>query len=143
MGKNNQKTVTVFKEPTDTKRIYAKISIAAMDEAKKNLNDGAFLLWLYFAKNQDKYCFDLSSKAIERDFNIKKGQYSAAIKELTDKRYLIDVNTDPDAVANLWEFHEKPVPIPAPPINPRDVKLKVQTVRDDFSFLDHDENYGF
>ena len=137
MGKNNQKTVKIYKEPTNSRNVYATINIAAMEEAKKNLNDGAFALWLYFAKNQNHFSFDLSSKAVERDFNIKRSQYNSAVKELTENRYLIDVNTDPNAVANLWEFHEKPVEPPAPPKQIKPQQQKTKTIQE-FSFLEDD-----
>ena len=96
----NQKEVVVNKEKCNKENLYATINLAAMDKAAQDLDAGAFKLWTYFAKNQNGYKFALSSKAVERDFGIKIKQYNNAIKELTDKGYLIHIQGD------SYEFHE-------------------------------------
>ena len=96
----NQKEVVVNKEKCNKENLYATINLAAMDKAAQDLDAGAFKLWMYFAKNQNGYKFALSSKAVERDFGIKIKQYNNAIKELTDKGYLVHIQGD------SYEFHE-------------------------------------
>lgn len=96
----NQKEVVVNKEKCNKENLYATINLAAMDKAAQDLDAGAFKLWTYFAKNQNGYKFALSSKAVERDFGIKIKQYNNAIKELTDKGYLVHIQGD------SYEFHE-------------------------------------
>ena len=96
----NQKEVVVNKEKCNKENLYATINLAAMDKAAQDLDAGAFKLWMYFAKNQNGYKFALSSKAVERDFGIKIKQYKNAIKELTDKGYLVHIQGD------SYEFHE-------------------------------------
>ena len=96
----NQKEVVVNKEKCNKENLYATINLAAMDKAAQDLDAGAFKLWMYFAKNQNAYKFALSSKAVERDFGIKIKQYNNAIKELTDKGYLVHIQGD------SYEFHE-------------------------------------
>ena len=96
----NQKEVVVSKEKCNKENLYATINLAAMDKAAQDLDAGAFKLWTYFAKNQNGYKFALSSKAVERDFGIKIKQYNNAIKELTDKGYLVHIQGD------SYEFHE-------------------------------------
>lgn len=96
----NQKEVVVNKEKCNKENLYATINLAAMDKAAQDLDAGAFKLWMYFTKNQNGYKFALSSKAVERDFGIKIKQYNNAIKELTDKGYLVHIQGD------SYEFHE-------------------------------------
>ena len=96
----NQKEVVVNKEKCNKENLYATINLAAMDKAGQDLDAGAFKLWMYFTKNQNGYKFALSSKAVERDFGIKIKQYNNAIKELTDKGYLVHIQGD------SYEFHE-------------------------------------
>lgn len=96
----NQKEVVINKEKCNKENLYATINLAAMDKAAQDLDAGAFKLWMYFAKNQNGYKFALSSKAVERDFGIKIKQYNNAIKELTDKGYLVHIQGD------SYEFHE-------------------------------------
>ncbi|MBR5823810.1 MAG: hypothetical protein IKY67_06675 [Paludibacteraceae bacterium] len=74
-----------------------------MEEAARDLDAGAFKLWCYFAKNQNCYDFDLSSKAVEETFGIKIKQYNNAIKELESKGYLVITK------GNNYNFFEKPV----------------------------------
>lgn len=106
-GINKQKNITVHKEPCSKQNLYAMINIDAMTQASQNLKAGAFKLWIYFAKNQDKYHFELSSKDAINNFGVgSKSQYDTAVKELTDKGYLRPVAGKEHA--NSWEFFEIP-----------------------------------
>lgn len=87
-GGKKQKVIKTQKEKCNKENLYATINLAAMDKAAQNLKPNSFKLWIYFSKNQDGYEFALSSKAVERDFGIKKDAYDGAIKELLDKGYL-------------------------------------------------------
>ena len=72
-----------------------------MEEAAKKLQSaGAFQLWIYFAKNQDKYTFALSSKAVEECFGMKIKQYNNAVATLIEKGYLQHIEN------NTYIFHE-------------------------------------
>lgn len=81
-----------------------------MGEASRNLNDGAFKLWVFLSANVDGYQFDLSSKAMLNEFGIKKGQYDNAVKELIEKGYLVDENAShpPEDVLNYFGFYQIP-----------------------------------
>lgn len=65
-----------------------KLNINALNQAAKELNAGAFKLYIYFMKNQNDYTFALSNKVVEDEFGMKKTQYDSAIKELIDKGFL-------------------------------------------------------
>ena len=51
MGKSNQKTVVVKKQPCDKSRFYATINLDALAAAGGSLSGDAFKMWVYFAKN--------------------------------------------------------------------------------------------
>ena len=106
MSVPNQKKVLVHKEPTNKDKkenYYAAINLNAMSAAAINLDAGAFKLWCYFAKNQDNYHFDLSSKAVAETFGIKIKQYNNAVAELISKGYLVITK------GNNYDFYEIPV----------------------------------
>lgn len=81
-----------------------------MGLASRNLNDGAFKLWIFLSANVDGYQFDLSSKAILNEFGMKKTQYDNAVKELIAKGYLVDENANhpPEDVRNYFGFYQIP-----------------------------------
>ena len=104
-GGKKQKVVKTQKEKCNKENLYATINLAAMDKAAQDLKPNSFKLWIYFSKNQDGYEFALSSKAVERDFGIKKDAYDGAIKELLDKGYLAK---QPDTDKEDYYFYEIP-----------------------------------
>ena len=85
----NQREITVSKAPTDKKHLYTANNLAALDEAARRLQSkGGFKLYMYLAKNQDKYNFNLSSN----DFMLWSGlgytAYTTAFAELEEEGYL-------------------------------------------------------
>ena len=77
--------------------------------AAKQLNAGAFKLWMYLYKEGIRLgCYDLSSKRVQEDFGIKKTQYNSAIKKLIEKGYLVQL-LEISSVINLWDFYVMPV----------------------------------
>ena len=71
----------------------------------KDLADtkAGFLLWYYFAENQNNYEFALSPKAVEAATGIKIKAYNSAIAALIEKGYLVKTK------GNFYIFYEKPV----------------------------------
>ena len=108
MAAPNQKTITVKKEPCDItskEHYYTKINLQSLAEAAKTLSGhkaNAFILWCYFAKNQDGYTFDLSNKAALEQFGIKKDAYDKAVETLTKEGFLVPQG------GNRYLFQEKP-----------------------------------
>ena len=107
----NQKHITVFKEPCSSKNIYAMINIEAMKNAAQQLKPAAFKLWMYFAKNQQHYELDLSSKVVESEFGMKKDMYDNAVHELIDKGFLILQQGK-----TIYHFYELPSPLHMPKV---------------------------
>lgn len=107
----NQKHITVFKEPCSSKNIYAMINIEAMKNAAQQLKPAAFKLWMYFAKNQQHYELDLSSKVVESEFGMKKDMYDNAVHELIDKGFLLLQQGK-----TIYHFYELPSPLHMPKV---------------------------
>ena len=90
----NQRTITVNKEKTDKQHRYTANNLAALDEAARLLQSkGGFKLYMYLAKNQDKYYFALSSADFCQWSGLGIAAYNTAFEELKDKGYLVS-NTD-------------------------------------------------
>lgn len=111
MSVPNQKIVGINKQPCDTNNLYVKMNVDAIDNALMNLKQGSLLkVWMYFAKNQNGYEFELSSKHVMAYCNITEKTYREAIKALIEKRYLV-----PRAEgSNKYDFYEIPVKITVP-----------------------------
>lgn len=96
----NQKRISVQKENCDNQNLYALINLASLNQAMKVLNRGSsFKLWMYLAKNQNGYEFDLS-KVDCSSWGIKSDSYHSAVKDLIEKGYLQEVKP------HHYVFHE-------------------------------------
>ena len=75
----------------------------------KQLSAEAFKLWIYLYKEGTRLgCYYLRRKRVQEDFGIKKTQYNTAIKELTERGYLVQ-HSEANSVNNVWEFYVMPV----------------------------------
>lgn len=97
----NQKSIVICKEDCNENFIYAKINIRAMQKAMQELKAGSFKLWIYFAKNQENYKFDLSAAECEKDWGIKPDSFHSAVNDLIDKGYLRNIS------GNTYAFVER------------------------------------
>lgn len=103
MSAPNQKHIAaIHKEPCDKQHTYALFNQEAVRNAMLNLKPSTVKVWFYFAKNQETYEFDLSSVAVCNYCNISDKTYRESIKELVEKRYLVQTGK------NLFEFYELP-----------------------------------
>ena len=104
MSVPNQRIVQIGKRTVrDSNHLYATMNIDALQEAMRNLKWSGLKLWLYFNKNQEGYCFELSRQACD-EWGIKKDSYYAGIKELQEKGYLVRAYEG----GNLYTFYERP-----------------------------------
>lgn len=62
-----------------------------MYKAMNALTPIAYKLWCYLNVNQNEYEFDLSSIDVRPKCNIGRSSYYAAVNELIEKGYLIQV----------------------------------------------------
>ena len=80
------------------------LNLGALEHAAADLSYGAFKLYIYFAKNQDGYCFALSSKDVAERWSMCRSAYDRAVHELIDKGYLVQ----DDVTSNYYSFNELP-----------------------------------
>ena len=100
----NQRVIEVNKEPADKQHKYTINNLSALDEAAARLiSVGGFKLYIYIAKNQDKYCFALSSADFYRWSSLGKQAYTTAFQELVSKGYLVKSESQ----KNKFIFYEK------------------------------------
>ena len=100
----NQRVLTIHKEPTDKAHLYTSNNLAALDEAAYQLQSKAgFKLYMYLAKNQDKYNFALSSSQFVAWAGVGLTAYNSAFKELEEKGYLIPKEEG----STIYTFYDK------------------------------------
>ena len=99
-----QRVLTIHKEPTDKQHKYTCNSLEALGEAAKRLQSkGGFKLYMYLAKNQDKYNFALSSSDFCNWSGLGIAAYRTAFEELEKQGYLI-IN---GSSTNNYIFYDK------------------------------------
>lgn len=100
----NQRIIEVNKEPADKQHLYTANNLSAIDEASFNLQSiGGYKLYIYLAKNQNKYTFALSRRAFMEWSGLKDKAYKTGFSELVDKGYLIQ----DDKQKNKYKFYDK------------------------------------
>ncbi len=99
----NQKVVAVNKEATDRNHLYMCVNIDALQKAMQDLTPAQLKVWMYFAKNQNNYVFELSSVAVCGFCNISDKTYREGIKTLVEKRYLVKRDG-----SKMYDFYEIP-----------------------------------
>ena len=100
----NQRVLTIHKEPTDKQHKYTCNSLESLGEAAKMLQSkGGFKLYMYLAKNQDKYNFALSSSDFCNWSGLGIAAYRTAFEELEKQGYLI-IN---GSSTNNYIFYDK------------------------------------
>jgi len=78
--------------------------LAALDEAAYRLQSkGGFKLYMYLAKNQDKYNFNLSSSDFMLWSRLGYTAYTTAFKELVTEGYLIQK----EGTEDIYTFFDK------------------------------------
>lgn len=102
----NQRTINhIHKEPCDTNNIYARINKEALFAARRELTDGEFSLWIFFASQSEKLIdYDFGPIIIEKELGIKRAKYTSAIDGLVKKGYLVPVERK-----GYYDFYEIPI----------------------------------
>ena len=101
---NNQRIISVNKAPTDKQHLYTANNLEALDEASgRLLSTGGFKLYIYLAKNQNKYTFALSSSEFMVWSGLGKKAYTTAFQDLLDQGYLIQDKEQ----KNKYNFYDK------------------------------------
>lgn len=99
----NQRILTINKQPTDKQHKFTANNLAALDEAARRLQSkGGFKLYMYLAKNQDKYNFALSSADFCAWSGLGIAAYRTAFEELEKEGYLIKA-TDKQTIYTFYD----------------------------------------
>ena len=102
----NQRLLTVSKEPTNKANLFTANNLEALGQAAKRLQSkGGFKLYMYLAKNQDKYSFYLSSTDFCEWSGLGIAAYRSAFEELKKEGYLIP-RTDNEK-ETIFTFYDK------------------------------------
>lgn len=100
----NQRVITVHKQICDKNHKYTANNLEALDEAAGRLVEKAsFKLYIYLAKNQDMYRFNLSSSDFMHWANVGSTAYNTAFKELVEEGYLIQK----EGTKDIYTFYDK------------------------------------
>lgn len=100
----NQRVITVHKQKCDKNHTYTANNLEALDEAAGRLTQKAsFKLYIYLAKNQDEYRFNLSSSDFMRWANVGNTAYNTAFRELVEEGYLIQK----EGTKDIYTFYDK------------------------------------
>lgn len=100
----NQKSIVTHKTTSDEEHIYSKYNVDATLSAAKELSDRAFKLYARMNLHQDGHIYALSPVAIHADIGMSDKRYREAVKELTDKGYLVQQEKH----KSLYVFYEFP-----------------------------------
>lgn len=97
----NQYQAKVNKEICNKDNIFTTNNLKALQAAMCDLSGAEFKVWLYFAKNQNGYTFEVSP-ADAVTWGIPKSTWHKAFTSLKEKGYLVE--TSP----NHFDFYELP-----------------------------------
>lgn len=129
----NQRTITVNKAPGNKKNLYTVNNLEALDEALYRLQSKLGIkLYLYLAKNQDKYTFDFFSSNFCKACNCSITGYNTAFAELEKEGYLIKK----EGTQTIYTFYDKSQKPEQPITIENDPKVveEYQEVKDGFVF---------
>lgn len=103
----NQRVLTISKQPTDKAHLYTCNNLEALGQAARALQSkGGFKLYMYLAKNQDKYNFALYSSDFLNWSGLGIAAYNSAFKELIEKGYLIPRDASKEK-ETIYTFYDK------------------------------------
>ncbi len=102
----NQKTVLIHR--SDLGRNFLGINNDSWRTAARVLSPPAFLLYIYFASNRDRYTLALSPKAVQQEIGMARSTFYDQINVLESLGYL----TKSEDRANGWDFYERPLGVP-------------------------------
>lgn len=109
-SKPNQKIVVnaeeapkIDKNNKDAKKFVVSRIRGNEEEAMRNLNYGAFKLWLMFSADTKDFRRAFSPTQAEQDLGISQPTARSGLKELIEKGYLVQQGS-----SNIFEFHQLP-----------------------------------
>ena len=126
----NQEIIIVSKAAADRDHPYTVINLEALDFALATLKGSELALWIYIAKNQNKYSFALSCVDFCRKTAFSSSSYHRAVMSLKEKGYLVKKEN----AENIYIFYEGGTTVPSKD----DIEIEIPQIKQDqingFSF---------
>lgn len=97
-----QRHITIHKSPLKT-GAFMTLDLEANTKAMKELSFSAYMLYIYFCINADKYEFWLSKALTCEKTDMSKNTYYSAFNELKSKGYLV-----PNKSKTFFDFYDTP-----------------------------------
>lgn len=97
-----QKAIRVIKQAANRDNPYTITNRAALQKARRTLKGNTFKVWSYIGENQNEYEFGFSSSEAAKELGINGDTVRAAIKELIEKGYLVEVELYPNLTGYLF-----------------------------------------
>ena len=102
-----QRVLTINKQPTDKTHLYTCNNLDALGQAARTLKTkGGFKLYMYLAKNQDKYNFALFSSDFLSWSGLGITAYNSAFDELVKYGYLVPRDSTKER-ETIYTFYDK------------------------------------
>lgn len=101
----NLRNITVNKLACNKNNLYTTNNLKALDRAASTLKSvGGFKLYMYLAKNQDKYNLDLYSSDFFEWSSLSNCAYTTAFNELVAEGYLVQK----EGTKDIYYFYDYP-----------------------------------
>lgn len=128
----NQREILLNKAKCSSERRYTVNNLDALDGAAASLHSkGGFKLYMYIAKNQDKYRFNLSSSDFMHWSGLSYTAYTTAFQELIDNGYLVQSEECKD---NYVFYDDAKRVIDAVVEIPKEKISEIKSIREEFVF---------
>lgn len=102
----NQKVIQIKKTISDESHLYSIVNVEAAMNAAKQLSDNAFKMYARLMLHQDGFTFALSPNDIRNGIGMSESKYRKAVKELTEKRYLV-LQEGSENIYTAYEYPER------------------------------------
>ena len=138
-SKPNQKIVVNVEEPPkidknnrDAKKFIVSRIRGNEEAAMRDLNYGAFKLWLMFSADAKDFKRAFSPTQAEHDLGVSQPTARSGLKELIEKGYLVQKEN-----SNIYEFHQ----MPQEEYEFVEEKRLIKTVKGELKAITYDELY--
>ena len=98
----NQRTCEIIKTPCDNNKPFLMINRDTLEDACKNLPNGAFKVYIYFVSNKPGFKMGISPQDIAEKCGISEDTARTAIKTLISKGYLVQ-----SGAKNNYKFSDR------------------------------------
>ncbi len=101
-----QKTVYIHRSPLE--KNFLGINNDSWKAAARILNPPAFLLYIYFAANKDRFGLALSPKAVQKEIGMARSTFYDQLTALESLGFIVKEK----GKSNIYHFYERPLGVP-------------------------------